>query len=115
MSSLQIAEFVHQVNERCKAAYKAKAKWFDECLKGESGRDQLYMWVTHWLASYLMKESFDSNVHDTCIFYVCYDPTDDDLPFIATTLLPHYTIAHGPMTGTEASFALSREISLCGC
>ena len=48
-------EFVTLTDNRCRAAYEVKADWFMKCIRSRSnaGRDQLYIWVTHFLASYL--------------------------------------------------------------
>jgi hypothetical protein len=56
MTRPMIEEFCQLVDVRCKAAYEAKADWFLKCLrngKENRGRAQLYVWVQHWLASYL--------------------------------------------------------------
>lgn len=56
MTREQVAEFARLVDARCRTAYAAKADWFQKCVKrskSNSGRDQLYVWVSHWLASYL--------------------------------------------------------------
>jgi len=48
-------EFCELCDARCKRAYEADAKWFMKCVnaQGNSGRDQLHVWLTHWLTSYL--------------------------------------------------------------
>ena len=53
MSENDIISFAKKVNKICNLAYKAKAKWFLDCLNRKDGREQMYMWVRHWLASYL--------------------------------------------------------------
>lgn len=53
MTPEQQREFCQLVDQRCRAAYVARADWFKRCLHGTSGRDQLYIWVSHWLAAYL--------------------------------------------------------------
>lgn len=55
MSEEDRDEFVRLVDNRCRRAYAAQAEWFMKCVnaKGDKGRDQLYIWVFHWLASYL--------------------------------------------------------------
>ena len=51
----QIADFASKCDKRCEMAYDAKAKWFEDCInaKDNSGRDQLYVWMYHWMSSYL--------------------------------------------------------------
>ena len=55
MTQAQIREFSDLCERKCKAAYEANAKWMMKCAraKGNHGRDQLYVYVSHWLASYL--------------------------------------------------------------
>lgn len=55
MTSTMIREFSDMADERCRAAYGARAKWFELVVKAKDnkGRDQLYIWIAHWLASYL--------------------------------------------------------------
>lgn len=55
MTREQRQEFVQAVDKRCRLAYEAKADWFIKCIRSKSnhGRDTLYNWVRHWLASYL--------------------------------------------------------------
>jgi hypothetical protein len=55
MTDNQVAEFSGLCDAWCKAAYEAKADWFMKCArdKGNGGRDILYVWISHWLASYL--------------------------------------------------------------
>lgn len=62
MDSKKISEFCEQVNNRCRQAYEAKSEWFEKCVnaKGDSGRDQLSIWIIHWLAAYLKKEKFQT-------------------------------------------------------
>lgn len=50
----QIRAFYEYADAKCRIAYESKAKWFMDCLKGERGRDQLYVWMTHWMVAYLM-------------------------------------------------------------
>lgn len=47
--------FCECVDALCRAAYEARADWFLKILraKGDSGRNQLYLWASHWLAGYL--------------------------------------------------------------
>jgi hypothetical protein len=55
MTQAQIREFSDLCERRCRAAYEADTKWIVKCAKakGNRGRDQLYVFVSHWLASYL--------------------------------------------------------------
>lgn len=53
MTREDIDEFCNLVDARCRAAYEAKAKWIDKCIKANNGLDQMYVFLTHWLASYL--------------------------------------------------------------
>ncbi len=55
MTPAQVREFADLCEQKCRAAYEANAKWMVKCAKAKSnrGRDQLYVYVTHWLASYL--------------------------------------------------------------
>lgn len=57
MTAEDIAEFCELADKRCRAAYAADIDWFLECVeaKDNRGRDQLFVWLTHWLASYLRK------------------------------------------------------------
>ena len=47
--------FCGEVDVRCKAAYAAKAEWFMQIVnaKGNAGRNQMYIWCSHWLVSFL--------------------------------------------------------------
>jgi hypothetical protein len=51
----QRQEFVDVCDARCRAAYNARADWFMKCVRSKSrmGYDQLYIWMSHWMASYL--------------------------------------------------------------
>ncbi len=56
MTDVQREEFASIADELCRQAYAAKSDWFQKCIrrsKTNVGRDHLYMWVRHWLASYL--------------------------------------------------------------
>jgi hypothetical protein len=55
MTPAQVREFAEICDARCKQAYEAGADWFMKCVKarGNRGRDQLYIWLTHWMAAYL--------------------------------------------------------------
>ena len=56
MTAEQVAEFASFADERCRVAYERGADWFMKCARSRSnrGRDQLYMYVRHWLAAYLL-------------------------------------------------------------
>ena len=54
MPELHQQAFVQACDNRCREAYEIGADWFMACLNGNRGRDQLYNWVKHWLASYLI-------------------------------------------------------------
>lgn len=47
----EITRFAERFDALCKIAYQARARWFMKCVNSKSnvGRDQLYMWATHWL------------------------------------------------------------------
>jgi hypothetical protein len=55
MTPEQVKAFAEYVDQRCEQAYKAKAEWFMKIVRSRTnaGRDQLYMWVTHWMTSWL--------------------------------------------------------------
>lgn len=55
MTSNQIEEFGEYCVVRCRLAYDGDSKWFLDCAnsKTNAGRDQLYVWITHWLSGYL--------------------------------------------------------------
>jgi len=55
MTDAEVVEFADAVDARVKAAYEARARWFEKILRapGNRGRDLLYMYIRHWLASYL--------------------------------------------------------------
>lgn len=56
MTRDQVAIFAIACNKRCRAAYEVEADWFEECVTGGNrGRDQLYVWTSHWLSSFLTK------------------------------------------------------------
>ena len=52
----QRSEFADLVEKRCKNAYDADADWMLRIARSKTnrGRDELYMWVRHWLASYCL-------------------------------------------------------------
>lgn len=56
MTTEQIAEFASFADERCRVAYERGADWMQRCARSRSnrGRDQLYMYIRHWLAAYLL-------------------------------------------------------------
>lgn len=55
MTADDIRAFCKETDERCRAAYEAKADFFMMCVRSKTnrGRDQLYVWVTHWLSAFL--------------------------------------------------------------
>lgn len=54
MTPEQVEEFACICDASCKAAYESKAKWFMQCVRrGNQGRDQLYVWLRHWMAAFL--------------------------------------------------------------
>ena len=55
MTPEDIREFADLAERHCQQAYEADAKWFLECVNapGDRGRNQLYAWLSHWLAAYL--------------------------------------------------------------
>lgn len=57
MTSEQLIEFGELVDKICRDAYEKDKEfpWFMKIVKskGNRGRDQLYIWVKHWLSSYL--------------------------------------------------------------
>ena len=57
MTSEDIKAFGVYVDERCRKAYEEKKKWFVDIAlsKTNQGRDQLYIYVANWLASWLIK------------------------------------------------------------
>jgi len=56
MTAEQVEEFSNLCDIRCRWAYDAKVKWFDKIVraKDNSGRNQLYIWISHWLSAYLL-------------------------------------------------------------
>lgn len=58
MTQEQRNEFIETVDKRCRFAYDSKIDWFVKIAKGGNmGRDTLYDYVRHWLASYLNNRS----------------------------------------------------------
>lgn len=57
MTPAQIEDFSEKCDAKCEGAFNAKAKWFMDCVKARdnSGRDQLYVWIRHWMVAYLDK------------------------------------------------------------
>jgi len=55
MTPEQVEAFAKYVDERCKIAYELKADYFMNVInaKGNQGLDQLYIYVRHWLVSWL--------------------------------------------------------------
>jgi len=55
MTPDQVQDFANLCDTKCCLAYHLGAKWFLACVKAKNnyGRDQLYVWIRHWLASYL--------------------------------------------------------------
>ncbi len=55
MTPEDIREFADLCDAHCRAAYDAGAEWMLKCAraKNNAGRDQLYVYASHWLASYL--------------------------------------------------------------
>jgi hypothetical protein len=50
----QKSDFIAFCDNRCRKAYELEITWFMECVSvdGDSGRDQLYAWINHWLAGF---------------------------------------------------------------
>lgn len=59
MTEEQRNDFAKYADDYCRAAYDRKADWFMKCIRSKSarGRDQLYVFVTHWLAGYLIQKN----------------------------------------------------------
>lgn len=57
MTEDDIEAFAESVDRHCRAAYKARARWFVKIARAQdnSGRDQLYVWASHWLAAFLLQ------------------------------------------------------------
>lgn len=60
MTPEQIDAFSEYVDQRCKEAYEVRAQWFMKIVRAQanSGRDQLYIFITHWMTSWL-KQTFN--------------------------------------------------------
>jgi hypothetical protein len=56
MTPERIAEFARLVDEKCRAAYEKRAPWFMKIARSKTsaGRDQLYVFVAHWLHAFLL-------------------------------------------------------------
>jgi hypothetical protein len=56
MSETYLRRFIEMVDSRCRTAYENDADWFMKIVhaRGESGRNQIYIWVSHWLAGFLI-------------------------------------------------------------
>ena len=56
MTPERIAEFARLVDEKCRAAYKKRSPWFMKIARSKTnaGRDQLYIFVAHWLHAFLL-------------------------------------------------------------
>ena len=52
-----IARFETEVEDRCRKAHKNKARFWVNVINasGNKGRDQLYIWITHWLTGFLKR------------------------------------------------------------
>jgi len=59
MTPEMVKEFATTCHELCRLAYECRAEWFMKCVNGNrgrnhnAGRDQLYVWLRHWMAAYL--------------------------------------------------------------
>lgn len=55
MTPESVREFAELADRYCRDAYAAGAEWFLEIARSKTnrGRDQLYVWITHWLSAYL--------------------------------------------------------------
>ena len=55
MTRESVDEFCRIADNRCRRAYETQASWFEKIVKakGNGGRDQLYVWLSHWLVAYL--------------------------------------------------------------
>ena len=66
MTAEDIQDFADWVDDRCRLAYKKKVKWFMDCANSKSnrGRDQMYIWISHWLCSWLSSPKKRHSVYD---------------------------------------------------
>ncbi len=55
----QKANFVDSCDRRCRLAYSNKSHWFMKILRanGNNGRDQLEMFIEHWLKAFELNQS----------------------------------------------------------
>jgi len=55
MTTEELKEFCEAVDDRYLTAYLNGAEWFMDIVQSENneGRNQLYVFVSHWLSSYL--------------------------------------------------------------
>lgn len=53
MTPEQVRDYSNWCDRRCKAAYEARVKWFLKIVKKPDGREQLMVWLSHWLAAFL--------------------------------------------------------------
>lgn len=53
MSRSQISEFGLLCDNRCRAAYEAKAAWFEKIVNSKDGREELVVFIRHWMTAYL--------------------------------------------------------------
>ena len=55
MTRKDIEDFAEAADNRCRFAHENRAEWFAKLARarGNSGRDRLYMWMSHWLAAFL--------------------------------------------------------------
>lgn len=64
MSEEQKQEFCELADKRCRRAYENETVWFMRCCRSDSGLRQLYIWASHWLASYLSDPVGYKTKHD---------------------------------------------------
>jgi hypothetical protein len=53
----QRLQFVRYADQYCRDAYAVKAEWFAKCLKARNGREQLRIWIGHWLSGWVAENS----------------------------------------------------------
>jgi hypothetical protein len=60
MTRAEVDEFAAICDLRCRTAFESKAAWLEKCIKanGNLGRDQFYLWMTHWMTAYLQDPAF---------------------------------------------------------
>jgi hypothetical protein len=54
MTEGEIRRFVEFCDERCRNAYRTKTEWFMKCVRSDRGNETLSIWLSHWLAGYLL-------------------------------------------------------------